>query len=41
HEAVGINARAYIESERQWQHNAAQLLSLVSLDINRDVNLNG
>lgn len=41
HKAVSINARAYIESERQWQHNAAQLLSLVSLDISRDVNLNG
>lgn len=26
---VGINARAYIENERQWQHNAQQLLSLI------------
>ncbi|WP_206483081.1 glycosyltransferase family 4 protein [Thalassotalea sp. G2M2-11] len=26
---VGTNARAYIENERQWKHNAQQLLSLV------------
>lgn len=32
HKAVGINARAYIERERQWKHNAEQLLSLVHRD---------
>lgn len=26
---VGVNARQYIESERQWKHNAQQLLSLI------------
>ena len=30
HKEVGENARAYIESERQWKHNAEQLLSLVT-----------
>lgn len=34
HKTVGINARAYIERERQWKHNAEQLLSLVKRDIN-------
>ncbi|WP_231295823.1 glycosyltransferase family 4 protein [Colwellia sp. PAMC 21821] len=34
HKAVGANARAYIERERQWKHNAAQLLSLVKRDNN-------
>ena len=29
HQKVGLNARAYIERERQWRHNAEQLLSLV------------
>ncbi|GLX78198.1 glycosyl transferase family 1 [Thalassotalea insulae] len=28
---VGKNARSYIENERQWKHNAQQLLSLISL----------
>jgi len=32
HKAVGLNARAYIENERQWKHNAEQLLSLVNVD---------
>lgn len=32
HKTVGINARAYIERERQWKHNAEQLLSLVHRD---------
>lgn len=27
---VGKNARAYIEQERQWKHNAAQIIELVS-----------
>ena len=27
---VGSNARAYIENERQWKHNAEQLLSLIN-----------
>lgn len=27
---VGLNARVYIENERQWKHNAEQLLSLVT-----------
>jgi len=27
---VGKNARAYIEAERQWKHNAAQIIGLVS-----------
>jgi len=26
---IGLNARAYIENERQWKHNAEQLLSLI------------
>jgi glycosyltransferase involved in cell wall biosynthesis len=26
---VGLNARKYIETERQWKHNAEQLLSLI------------
>lgn len=26
---VGVNARQFIESERQWKHNAQQLLSLI------------
>jgi len=26
---VGLNARQYIETERQWKHNAQQLLSLI------------
>lgn len=30
HQEVGKNARAYIENERQWKHNAEQLLSLVT-----------
>ena len=30
HKEVGKNARAYIENERQWKHNAEQLLSLVT-----------
>ena len=30
HQAVGLKARAYIERERQWKHNAEQLLSLVT-----------
>lgn len=34
HTQVGINARAYIERERQWKHNAEQLLSLLSREIN-------
>ena len=34
HKTVGLNARAYIERERQWKHNAEQLLSLVQRDIN-------
>ena len=34
HTQVGINARAYIERERQWKHNAAQLLSLTSRELN-------
>lgn len=34
HKTVGINARDYIERERQWKHNAEQLLSLVQRDIN-------
>jgi glycosyltransferase involved in cell wall biosynthesis len=34
HKNVGINARAYIERERQWKHNAEQLLSLVKRDNN-------
>ena len=34
HKEVGLKARAYIENERQWKHNAAQLLSLVNRDIN-------
>ena len=29
HIQVGNNARAYIENERQWKHNAEQLLSLI------------
>jgi glycosyltransferase involved in cell wall biosynthesis len=29
---VGLNARLYIENERQWKHNAEQLLSLVTSD---------
>ena len=29
HQEVGKNARTYIENERQWKHNAEQLLSLV------------
>lgn len=33
HKQVGLNARAYIERERQWKHNAEQLLSLLSSDI--------
>jgi len=31
HKTVGLNARAYIENERQWKHNAEQLLSLVKV----------
>lgn len=34
HKQVGLNARAYIERERQWRHNAQQLLSLVKQDVN-------
>ena len=34
HKTVGLNARAYIERERQWKHNAEQLLSLVNRDKN-------
>ncbi len=34
HEQVGVNARAYIERERQWKHNAEHLLSLISQDVN-------
>jgi len=30
HQEVGKNARSYIENERQWKHNAEQLLSLVT-----------
>ena len=30
HIQVGSNARAYIENERQWKHNAEQLLSLIN-----------
>ncbi len=30
HQEVGKNARTYIENERQWKHNAEQLLSLVT-----------
>jgi len=30
HKTIGLNARAYIENERQWKHNAEQLLSLVT-----------
>ncbi|MGB1262261.1 MAG: glycosyltransferase family 4 protein [Cognaticolwellia sp.] len=30
HLQVGLNARAYIENERQWKHNAEQLLSLLN-----------
>ncbi|WP_246128997.1 glycosyltransferase family 4 protein [Colwellia demingiae] len=30
HKKVGLNARVYIENERQWKHNAEQLLSLVT-----------
>ena len=30
HKEVGKNARVYIENERQWKHNAEQLLSLVT-----------
>ena len=29
---VGLNARKYIENERQWRHNAEQLLTLVAKD---------
>ncbi len=29
HVNIGANARAYIERERQWKHNAEQLLSLI------------
>jgi len=29
HQEVGLKARAYIERERQWKHNAEQLLSLL------------
>jgi len=32
HKKIGLNARAYIERERQWKHNAEQLLSLVSIN---------
>ncbi|MBA6265136.1 glycosyltransferase family 4 protein [Colwellia sp. Bg11-12] len=32
HIQVGLNARAYIEKERQWKHNAEQLLSLLIRD---------
>ena len=28
---IGINARSYIETERQWKHNAEQLLSLLPI----------
>lgn len=31
HQIVGKKARLYIEQERQWKHNAEQLLSLVNL----------
>jgi len=34
HKTVGLNARAYIENERQWKHNAEQLLSLVTVTSN-------
>ena len=34
HKTVGLNARAYIERERQWKHNAEQLLSLAQRDMN-------
>jgi glycosyltransferase involved in cell wall biosynthesis len=30
HQEVGKNARTYIEKERQWKHNAEQLLSLIT-----------
>jgi glycosyltransferase involved in cell wall biosynthesis len=30
YQRVGLNARAYIERERQWKHNAQQLLSLIN-----------
>lgn len=30
HQEVGKNARTYIENERQWKHNAEQLLSLIT-----------
>lgn len=29
HKTVGLNARAYIERERQWKHNAEQILQLI------------